>query len=241
MAAPFLNLLFLLFHMLRFGLLLAVFLSFFPHAVALVAYFCSSSAFFRLLQLWLSLPLSLPLFSLLRLLLLFLVFIPVFPHPAPPAALCFWRASYCLLCCRVSVGGSSVVRVLLSLCFCSFSIARFSPPASLFIACPSGCILSLGVCSSSCWLWCSSLWLRFFLHRFCLALFGVALWFSVVFRLVRIPGSRRDVVSLWDESGLLRPLFFSVLSCLHVMVSFLFLSSLRSSALFASGVLLVLC
>ena len=160
-----------LFRMLRFGLLLVVFLSIFPHAVATVDCFRSSSTFFRL-QFWLSLPVSFPLFSQLWLLLSFLVFVPVFPHPAPPAALCFWQASCCLPCCRFSVGGSLVVWVLLSLRFCSFSFARFSPPASFFFACPSGY-------SSSCLLWCSSLRLRFFLRQLCLALFGVALWFSV--------------------------------------------------------------
>ena len=54
-----------LFCMLRFGLLLAVFLSGFPHDEATVDCFRSSSAFFRLLQFWLSLPVFLPLFRLL--------------------------------------------------------------------------------------------------------------------------------------------------------------------------------
>ena len=59
---------------------------------------------------------------------------PRFPHPAPLAALSLWRASCCLPCCRFSIHSSSVVRVLLSLRFCLFSIAGVSPIASFIIA-----------------------------------------------------------------------------------------------------------
>ena len=40
----------------------------------------------------------------------------------------------------------------------------------VFLPCPSGCVFSLGVCSSLCLWWCSSLRLQFFLRWFCFAL-----------------------------------------------------------------------
>ena len=107
-----------LFRMLRFGRLLAVFLSIFPRAVATVDCFRSSSAFFCLLQFWLSFPVSLPFLCLLCLLLFYMVLVPVLPHPVPLAALRFWHVSNCLPCCGFSFGSPSLVQVLLSLRFC---------------------------------------------------------------------------------------------------------------------------
>ena len=72
----------------------------------------------------------------------------------------------------------------------------------------------------------------------CLALFCVALLVLWCFCLIRISGSLRDVGSLWDESGLLRPLFISFSGLLHVVVSILYRSPFRSSDSFASKVLL---
>ena len=125
-----------------------VFLSvFFPHAVASVDCFRSSSAFFSAYCSFGCPFLFLSPFSVCCLFLFYMVFVPVFPHPAPPAALRFWHASCCLLCCGFSFGGPSVVRVLLSLRFCYFYFVWFSPPPSFFFLVPRAASLP----------WCLSL------------------------------------------------------------------------------------
>ena len=209
---------------------------FFPHAVASVDCFRSSSAlFFRLLQFWLSLPVSLPLFRLLSL--------PVL-YGLRPAFSASCASSFSLLLARFLL--SSVLRVFLwrslgclGAAFPAFLLLLFCmvfPASFIFLPGPLGCISSLvSVPPSAC---CGVL--RFFLRWFCLALL---LWlygclFSVSF------GSPVPVAT-WSPFGTSQVCFglclFSVSSCLPVLVSFLFLSPLRSSALFASGILFVSC
>ena len=119
---------------------------------------------------------------------------PSFLHPAPPVALRLGCSSCSLPCCRFSLA----IPRLSGCCFSSFLTVFFrivSPAA------PSACcgIFRCGFGSfsdGSALLCCCGLWLS-------------------LFYLVRISGSRRDMVSLWDESGCLRPLFFSVrVACL---------------------------
>ena len=98
--------------------------------------------------------------------------------------------------------------MLLSLRFCYFSFVWFSPPPSFFFLVPRVASASLPWC-----LFLIVLVVVFFAPASVLSpsvlpcSVAVALWLAV-FCLVRISGSCCEVVSLWDESGLLRPLSF---------------------------------
>ena len=119
----------------------------FQRAMATVTCF-HSSTFFRLLQFWLSLPVSLPPFLVWCVSFCSLDFFLGFPLPAPPVALRFCRPTGGLPCCGFSFGCSSVVRVLFTLHLCWLSLAWFFSACFVFLPCPSGCVLSLGDCSS---------------------------------------------------------------------------------------------
>ena len=209
-----------LFRMLRFGLVLAVFLSVFstccgygwlflfflrvfPPAAVLAVPSCFSPPF----QSVVALPVlwsSSRFFRILRLRLLFAFGTPLIVFRAAGSPLAVPRLSgCCFLCFSASFLSPGFLRLLH---FSSLSLGLHSLPWCLFL------LVFVVVCFAP----------ALVLSPPVLPCYdAVALWLSV-FWLVRISGSRRDRVSLRDESGWLRPLFFSVSSCLPLLVSFLF-------------------
>ena len=194
-----------------------------------VACFRSSPAFFPPAAV-LAVPVSLPLFSLLCFFLFFGLLPVFFPHPAPPAALRFWCISGCLQCCGFSFGCPSVVRVLFSLHFCWFSFTWLSPPASCFFLVPWAEFSPLvSVPPSAC---CGILHSGFGSFSVGSALLCCC-GFMVVCFLTR--SNLRFPSRLGLPLGRVRLASASVFRCPPV------LSPLRSSDLFAYGILLVSC
>ena len=224
---------------LRLGLVLAVLFRVFPHAVATAGFFQSSFVFlpatvtavpsclpqiFSLLRLWLLIPVFLPVWYILRLRLLL-------RFDAPHVVFC--------------VAGSPFAVPKLSGCCFPCASARFLSQGfhRLFILSllwSSGCILSHGVCSSSC------LSVVFFAPALvlpppvCLAMFTVAFWFSGASDSFGSPVTVAKWSPFWTSQGCYG-LCLLCSKCQPVMISFLFLSPLCSSVSFASGVLFVTC
>ena len=207
------------FRLLRFLLLLPVFLRVFLHAAAMAAP-SSLPPRFRILQLRLLLPVFIHIFLMLR--FAFVASPAVFLAEGSPDAVP--RGSGCCA----------------SLSLCSIPIDGLSPNAFVyhrFVS--SGCDLSLGVCPSLC------LFEVFFApasvppQPVCLALFCVTIIVPMMFL------TRSDLRFLSQRglplgrSGLLRPLLSWFSGCLHVVVSILCISQFRSSASFTSKVLFV--
>ena len=120
----------------------------FPRAMATVACFHSSSTFTPPAAV-LAVPSCFsPPFSVWCVSFCSLDFFLGFPLPVPPAALRFCRSTGCLPCCGFSFGCTSVVRVLFTLHFCWVFFAWVFSTCFVFLPCPSGCVLSLGVYSS---------------------------------------------------------------------------------------------
>ena len=227
------------FRMLRSGLILAVLLCVFLRAVA-TAGFSSLPPCFPPAMVT-AVPSCLPqIFCLLRLWLLIPVFIPVF-HILHLWLLLRFGSLHVVL--RAASSPFAVPR-LSGCCFPCVS-ARFLSQGfhrliSLSLLWSSGCILSLGVCSSSC------LSVVFFAPASVLpppVYLACLVWHygSLVLLThsdLRLP-SRRGLPL--GQVRVATASVFSVSECLPVMVSFLFLSPLRSSALFTSGVLFVTC
>ena len=179
---------------------------------------------FSLLQLWLLIPVFIPVCHVLRLRLLLRFDVPhaVFRAAGSPFAVPRLSGS-CFPC--------------VSACFLSQGFHRL---LSLSLLWSSGCILSLGVCSSSC------LSLVFFAPALvlpppvCLAMFSVAFWFSGASDSFGSPVT----VATWSPFGTSQGCYglcLLSLECQPVRSSFLFLSPLCSSASFVSGVLFVTC
>ena len=178
---------------------------FFPHAVATVACFLSSSMFFRLLRFWLSLPISSP-FSVCCVSFCSLVVFLVFPHLTPPPALPFCRTSGCLPCCGFFFGCTPVVRKLPSMLSAGFLSPNFLS-ASFFFLLPRVVLP-----------WC------LFLLVLVVLLCTLALVLSPPFLPCYVAVASVSLFSdsfespvpvatwspFWAESDWLRPLFFSV-------------------------------
>ena len=216
------------FHMLQFGLLLAVLLGVFLHAVATAGFFSSLPLRFPPTAVPV-VPSCLPqLFSLLPLWLLILVFIPVFRILRLRLLLRFGELPVVFR----AAGSPFAVPRLSGCCFpcvsARFLSQGFHQLLRLSLLCSSGCILSLGVCSSSC------LFVVFFAPTsvlpppVCLALFSVALWFSGASDLFGSPVP----VAMWSPLGTDQDCYglcflgFEMLACdgiLSVFVSALFL------------------